>query len=221
MFPRFLLGLTFLFSCLCSGAGSGNNKNLTHSANFVEGTHYSVLEQPLPQGAAPVIEFMYFGCKVCFQLVPAIADWSYKTGIGVVLVPAHSESSMVEEARMFHTFEQMDVLGKMYEDGYVIFQTNLSDLQGADRVNSFLDGKGINRDEFWKVWESGAVNQRLNDSASLTKQVQISKTTTFVVHGIYKVDVESLKTVEELFDLLSFLVAKKANKAPLLLRKNS
>jgi thiol:disulfide interchange protein DsbA len=221
MFPRFLMGLTFLFSCLCSIADSGNSNNLTHSTNFIEGTHYTVLEQPLPQGVSPVIEFMYFGCKVCFQLVPAIADWSYKTGIGVALVPAHSDSSMVEEARMFHTFEQMSVLEEMYEDGYVIFQTNLSNLQGADRVNSFLNGKGINKDEFWKVWQSGAVNQRLNDSALLTKQVQISKTPTFVVHGIYKVDVESLKTVDELFDLLTFLVAKKTNKAPPLLRKNS
>lgn len=189
-------------------------------AVFEEGKHYEILQNPLPTMAAPVVEFMYYGCRTCFQLAPAIAEWSYTKKIDVVLVPVHSDSAMVEEARLFHTFQVMGVLDKMYEEGFVMVQTDKSKLQGADRVNSFLDKNGVNKDKFWQVWKSQEVNQRLAGSAALTKQAQISKTPTFIVHSKYKVDVESLKTVEELFELLEFLNAKQIQ-APVLLKKAS
>lgn len=191
------------------------------STAFIEGKHYRILENPLPQSDAPVMEFMYYGCKTCFQLAPAIAEWSYTTKIGVMLVPAHSDTAMIEEARMFHTFEVMGVLGKMYEEGFVIFQTDQTKLQGAERVNSFLAQHAVDKNKFWDVWKSDAVKQRLADSAALTKQAKVFKTPTFVVHGIYQVDTDSLKSVEDLFAILSFLAAKKPAIAPPLLRKPS
>jgi protein dithiol oxidoreductase (disulfide-forming) len=218
MLSRLLIALIIMCGVNVAATESTANKSIPDKA-FIEGKHYTILKKPVAQADIPIIEFMYFGCKVCFQMVHDIADWSQKTGIGIALVPAHSETVMVQEARMFHTFEQMDVMADMYEEGYIIFQTNLSDLQGADRVNEVLDRKGINKIEFWQVWESPAVTQRLESSKQLTQQVQVAKTPTFLVHGIYKVDVESLKSVDELFELLSFLVAKKPYKAPMLLRK--
>lgn len=220
MMLRRLLIVLVLMSSYCKAAGSVEGSSLIDD-HFKEGTHYIKLEQPLPQGGAPVIEFMYFGCRVCFQLAPALAEWSYKSGIEVALIPAHSENAMVNEARMFHVFEQMNILSKMYEDGYVIVQTDLSELQGADRINSFLEKKGIETADFWVAWQSVEVAQKLQESARLTKQVKISKTPTFVVHGIYKIDVESLTSVEELFELLNYLVGKKPETAPLLLQKSA
>ncbi|WP_039915849.1 DsbA family protein [Cellvibrio mixtus] len=188
-------------------------------SNFIEGKHYQALEAPLINMGAPVVEFMYYGCRACFQLVPAVAEWSHTKKIDVLLVPVHSESAMVEEARLFHTFDVMGVLGKMYEEGFIIVQTDKSKLQGTDRVNSFLDKNGVDKEKFWTVWKSQEVNQRLAGSAALTRQAKIIKTPTFVVHGTYKVDVESLGSVEELFELLNYLVAMQPKSAPVLLKK--
>ena len=187
---------------------------------FVAGKHYEVLPQALPTNPeTPVMEFMYYGCRSCFQLAPAIAEWSATKNIAVALVPAHSESAMVEEARIFHTFEVMGVLGEMYEEGFVMVQTDKTKLQGAERVDYFLEQHKVNKEKFWSTWKSEAVKQRLAGSAALTKQAKIYKTPTFVVHGAYKVDIESVKSVEELFLLLEYLAAKKAPAVPSLLKK--
>lgn len=207
------------YSCAAEVASSKPNQALETTREFIEGKHYKKLVTPLPAAMGPVVEFIYFGCKSCYQLVPEVANWSFTTGIGVTLVPAHSDTTMLNEARMFHTFDQMGVMEKMYELGYVIFQTEKTNLQGEARVNSFLDRHKVDKDKFWMVWKSEAINQSLKQSAALTKQAQISKTPTFIVHGIYKVDVESLQSVDELFLLLDFLVAKKPQVAPSLLKK--
>lgn len=225
MIQRVLMALTIALSMQCMSVLAADNSVLKEqpiNKVFVAGKHYQVLPQPLPTDpTAPVMEFMYYGCKTCFQLSPAIAEWSNTTKIGVTLVPAHSESAMVDEARMFHTFEVMGILGEMYETGFVIFQTDQTKLQGADRVNSFLAQHKVNKEKFWDTWKSDAVKQRLAGSAALTKQAKIFKTPTFVVHGVYLVDLESLKSVEELFVLLEYLAAKKPAVVPASLKKPS
>lgn len=224
MLQRVLMAflMVFSFSCIANDAVKETNpaKKSSPDKVFVEGKHYKKLTVPLPVGQAPVVEFFYYGCKSCYQLVPEIANWSYTTKIEVILVPAHSETTMLDEARMFHTFEHMGVLDKMYELGYVMFQTESNDLKGVDRVNSFLDRHKVDKDKFWAIWNSDVISQKLKASGQLTKQAQVSKTPTFVVHGIYKTDVESLKSVEELFELLNYLVGKKPETAPLLLKKS-
>lgn len=223
MVQRVLMALIMALSIQCMGvlaADSSIIKEQPINKVFVAGKHYQVLPQALPTDpSAPVMEFMYYGCKTCFQLSPAIAEWSNKTKIGVTLVPAHSENAMVEEARIFHTFEVMGVLGEMYEEGFVMVQADQTKLQGEARVNHFLALHKVDKEKFWQVWKSDAVKQRLAGSAALTAQAKILKTPTFVVHGIYMVDLEALKSVEELFVLLEHLAAKKPVAVPALLKK--
>jgi protein dithiol oxidoreductase (disulfide-forming) len=210
----------FLLVCSVSVTAKEAIVQNSHTGAFIEGKHYSVLEQPLSQATVPVVEFMYYRCKGCFDLAPAVAEWSYAKKIDVALVPAHAETAMVDEARMFHTFEVMGVLKEMYEEGYVIFQSD-SSLQGKERINASLAEHGVDKEKFWQLWNSDAVNQRMATSAALTKQVKVIRTPTFVVHGKYKVHSESLKSGEELFLLLEYLVAKKSTPTapPSLLRK--
>lgn len=192
------------------------------SKEYIEGKHYQILKTPLPAMAAPIVEFMYFGCETCYKLAPVVAEWSYSKKVDVVLVPVHSETSMVNEARIFHTFELIGAMNKMYEEGFILVQTKDSKLQGADRINESLDRNGIDKAKFWEMWRSNAVEKLLEASASLTKQAQITKTPTFVVHGIYKVDIESVKSVEELFELLTYLANKKAPvSTPAIIKKAS
>jgi len=224
MLQRVLMALLVVLSVssnLVLAAKEPSPKELSVNKTFVVGKHYQVLPQALPTSPdTPVMEFMYYGCRSCFQLAPAIAEWSARKNIGVSLVPAHSESAMVEEARIFHTFDVMGVLGEMYEEGFVMVQTDKTKLQGAERVNYFLEQHKVDKDKFWATWKSDQVNKRLVASAALTKQAQIMKTPTFIVNGIYKVDTESVKSVEELFELLEHLAAKKPASTPALLKKS-
>lgn len=188
---------------------------------FKEGVHFSKLEKPLPEGISPVIEFFYYGCETCYKLAPAIAQWAYEKKVDISLIPVHSENAMVDEARIFHTLTLVGALGKMYEEGFLLVQSKESKLQGVDRINEALDRHGVDKNKFWETWKSDAVNQRLASSAALTKQAQITKTPTFIVQGIYKVDITSIKSTDELFELLTYLMSKQPSaEVPALLKKN-
>lgn len=219
---KHLIALTiFVLSANLLAAETSGKAVVAPNKMFIDGRHFQILDVPLSPMGGPVVEFMYFGCETCYKLAPAISQWSYSKKIDVVLVPVHSESAMVDEARIFHTFELAGALDKMYEEGFILVQTKDSKLQGADRINEALDRNGVDKASFWGLWRSDAVKKRLEASAALTKQAKIMKTPTFVVHGRYKVDIESVKSVEELFELLEYLVAKKPASAPALLKKAS
>ena len=187
---------------------------------FKEGEQYSLLSSRLPEGIAPVVEFFYYGCETCYKISPLVSEWVKKNNVRFALIPTHSETAMVDGARFHHTFQLMGVLNQMYMQTYEMIQAP-SDLQGEARINFYLDKNKVDKAIFWKTWNSEQVQQRLKGSAALSKQAQVFKTPTFIVHGLYKVDIERLTEIDELFELLDFLLAKKPSPAPSLLQKSS
>jgi len=175
---------------------------------FEEGTHYAVLASPLPD-LAPVVEFFYFGCRSCYQLIPELSQWSRRSGNNIALVPAHTETKLVDGARLFHTFVEMGVLDKMYELGFVIYQTEESELYGKARIDDFLNRHQVDTQRFWDTWSSEAVNRRLATSQQLTRLAGVVKTPTFVVNGRYRVETDTIKSMDELYALLTYLADKK------------
>ena len=198
--------LALLMIVMLNSYASANGVQTNNS--FEQGKHYKVLDAPITTGLAPVMEFFYYGCRTCYQLVPSIAEWSHETGIGVSLVPAHSESSLTQAARLHHTFAEMGVLSTMYELGYVIFQTEKSKLQGVDRINEFLSRHNVDQERFWQVWAGDAVSKRMAGSLVLTRQAKVFKTPAFVVQGKYVVDIDTITSTEQLFGLLTYLAKK-------------
>lgn len=211
MLQKVICALLMLVS-LNAGASEVAASDTKVEGEFEQGKHYKVLNTPITVGAAPVMEFFFYGCRTCYQLVPAIAEWSHETGIGVSLVPAHSENSLAEAARLHHTFAEMGVLSTMYELGYVIFQTEDTELQGVERINDFLSRHDIDQARFWQVWESDSVNKRMAGSLVLTRQANVFKTPAFVVQGQYVVDIDNITSIDQLFGLLTYLTSKPATK---------
>lgn len=202
-------------SCSISTAEEGCARPATAEADvgakpageYVEGRDYRVLEQPIA-GAPDVIELFFYGCRACYYLTDDLADWSSDKKVGFSLVPAHTDTNLVESARMFHTF---GVLGRLdlHVDGYVLFQEP-SELQGEERINALLAERGVNKDEFWAAWGSEAVNQRLAGSYQLTERAGVSSTPAFIVQGKYVVELGVIEGSEGVLNLLEFLVKKGA-----------
>ncbi len=188
------------------------------SVKFKENVHYTKLAEPMPAGLATVTEFFYYGCTTCYELVPIIDEWAKRQEVDYSVIPAHSETVLVDAARMHHTADVIGELSTLYTVNYRMMQHEMP-LQGADRVNHYLDQYKIDREAYWRAWSSAQVEQRLRDSAALTKQAQVFKTPTFIVHGVYKVDIEKMSSIEQLFEVLDFLVANPPAPAPVLLQK--
>lgn len=188
-------------------------------ALFQEGTHYEKLATPAAVEGADIVEFFYYGCKACYQLTGDMRNWRQKTGHRVAPVPAHAGGVQADGARFFHTYVALDAVQQLHYPTYVLFQVEQSETQGEARVNELLGTQNVSKDAFWRLWGSEEVSQAMAYSEHLTRQAQVIQTPTYVVHGYYKVKLDSLKSVDELFQLLEYLVehknpATKANSAP-------
>lgn len=174
---------------------------------YIEGRDYSVLEQPFPEGAAPVIEFFYYGCRACYYMTDEISEWSQASKIPIALVPAHTDTNLVDSARLFHTF---NAIGRsdLYVYGYVLFQQEDATLQGEERINALLAEHSVDQVAFWTAWSSDDVNQRLAGSYQLTQLAGVESTPSFIVAGKYRVEVGVIEGTQGLFSLLSYLVDK-------------
>lgn len=174
---------------------------------YVEGRDYTVLEQPFPEGAAPVVEFFYYGCRACYYMTDEISEWSQASKTPVALVPAHTDTNLVDSARLFHTFNAID-RSDLHIYGYVLFQQEDPSLQGKARINALLNEHNVDQELFWQAWSSDEVNQRLIGSYQLTKLAGIESTPSFIVAGKYRVELGVIDGTEGLFGLLSYLVSK-------------
>ncbi|MFL0796690.1 MAG: DsbA family protein [Cellvibrionaceae bacterium] len=213
---KFLLSCTIIFGLLTNSLyaevkASGGVEKAEFS--FEEGKHYSVLERPLPTHMPDVVNFFYYGCRSCYQLSPVLLDWGNKSGYAIGLVPLHNETTFADSARMFHTFIEMGELEKMHELGYVIFQTKKSKAFGAERINEFLVRHKVDKDRFWELWGSEAVNERLRVSHQLSAQIGAFKTPTFIVKKRFMMDTDTITSMDEFFALLSFLVEIEGDKS--------
>lgn len=177
------------------------------SIEYIEGRDYTVLEQPFPAGAAPVIEFFYYGCRACYFMTDEISEWSQKNNIPVSLVPAHTDTNLVDAARMFHTFNAIN-RSDLYVYGYILYQEEDATLQGEERINALLAEHKVDQELFWKVWSSDEVNQRLAGSYQLTQLAGIQSTPSFIVAGKYRVELGVIEGTAGVFGLLSYLVNK-------------
>lgn len=209
-----LVALTTLLLTACTAVSvadkaSANAEEPAKSVQveYVEGRDYTLLQQPFPDGAASVIEFFYYGCRACYYMTDEISEWSQASEIPVALVPAHTDTNLVDSARLFHTF---NAIGRsdLYVYGYVLFQQEDATLHGEERINALLAEHNVDQETFWGAWSSDDVNQRLAGSYQLTKLAGISSTPSFIVAGKYRVELSVIEDAESVFDLLNYLVDK-------------
>lgn len=205
-----LIVLTALLLNACSApsaAKSAVEPATPVTAEYIEGRDYTVLPTAFPEGVAPVLEFFYYGCRACYYLVDEISEWSKASNTPVALVPAHTETSLVDSARLFHTFNVIN-RSDLYIYGYSLFQQENPTLQGEARINALLDEHKVDQALFWQAWASDEVNQLLAGSYQLTKLAGIESTPSFIIAGKYRVELGVIDGTEGLFGLLSYLVNK-------------
>lgn len=209
-----LIALTAFLLSACTAAsvvekttGQAEEPTQPVLVEYIEGRDYTVLDQPFPEGAAPVVEFFYYGCRACYYMTDEISEWSQASKTPVALVPAHTDTNLVDSARLYHTF---NVIGRsdLHVYGYVLFQQEGASLQGEARINALLDEHKVDQTLFWQAWSSDTVNQRLAGSYKLTKLAGVTSTPSFIVAGKYRVELGVIEGTEGLFALLSYLVNK-------------
>jgi len=205
---RLILIISFLLTAVgCAqteSEGSAALSPVSADNSYVVGQDYRVMDQAIV-GAPDVIELFFYGCEACSVIAPELESWSKERKLALGLVPAHSETQLVDAARLYHTLTSMG-RGDLHIAAFKLYREE-SDLKGEDRLNAFLSEQEVDQAEFWSAWQSEEVQQRLVGSYALNAMIRTRVTPTFIVHGKYVVEQDYLISDKgSVFSILDYLI---------------
>jgi thiol:disulfide interchange protein DsbA len=186
---------------------------------FRQGVHYQLLTAAQPTGTEPgaveVLEVFWYGCPHCYSLEPHIQAW-LKNGIPPQAefrrMPAALNPSWQILARAYYTAEALGVLEQAHGDLFREFHVNRNPLNTPELLAAFFARYGISEEDFNAAFNSFAVQTKLRRADALTRRYRITGVPSIVVNGKYVTGASEAGGVNELFEVVNFLVQKEANR---------
>lgn len=199
-------------------------------AHWVEGTHYVVLDQAqpttVPAGKVEVMEVFSYACPFCNKFQPVIhqLERDLPSNAQMVFLPAAFNSS--EDWPMFQqayfaaeslgiakqTHQAMyDAVWKTGQLAIVDQSTNqlkrpLPSIEDAARCYSQLTG--VSPQTFLATARSFGVATKMRAADAQIMSMEVPGTPCIVVDGKYRINMDSLRSPDDVIPLVKFLVAK-------------
>ncbi len=217
---RVLAALTVLFA----GAGVAHAED----ARWVEGRNYDLINpaQPthVPAGRVEVVEVFSYGCPACNQFQPIMAELAAKLPkkAQLVYVPAswNPAESWPLFQRAFLTAQILGIAERTHQALYdAIWKTG--ELAVVDPATHQLKRPqptigaiarfyarvgGVTQQQVLDTAKSFAVDMKMMESDELVKAYAVEGTPTLIVAGKYRVNNSSVRSVDELIELVLWLV---------------
>lgn len=181
------------------------------AAKFSEGDHYKVLD--LPKSGNPVVtEFFSFFCPHCYGFEPIIKQLKTTLPDNAKLQKNHVSfmggpmgNSM---SKAYATSVVLNIEDKMMP---VLFK-RIHDLQKPPRNDEelrqiFLD-EGVSAEDFDGAYNSFAVNSMVNRANKAFQDSGLTGVPAVIVNNKYLVKTGKLKSNNEYFELVNFLLKK-------------
>jgi thiol:disulfide interchange protein DsbA len=225
---RILLSLTLLAATAFAPVAMAQLK-------WQPGKHYAIVptQRPLvPADKIEVMEVFSYGCPACNQFRPVMKQLASALPKNAQLVYLPASWQAAENwptfQRAYLTAVSLGVADKAHEAMYdAIWRTG--ELGIADPTTRQLKKKlpsiediakfyerttGVKAQDFVAASKSFGVNLKIKQAEEQIKAMGITGTPTLVVAGKYRVNNEAFRTVEEIIEMVNFLVAKEAAARP-------
>ena len=158
------------------------------AAALVEGTNYGRLKVPVPVESGKkieVIEFFSYGCPHCAELETQLSPWLAKLPADVQFrrVPVFFQPNWVNLGKIYYTLE---ALGEDAKQSQAVFAAIHGGNQSLWNDKTFLDwaaSKGLDRKKVEDMYNSFAINGKMNRAKQLAQTYNIQSVPTLIVDG--------------------------------------
>ncbi len=187
----------------------------SHAADYTADIHYFKLPAPQPVQTGnqiEVLELFWYGCPHCYKLEPVIEKWrtNKPKNAAYVRLPAILRDTWAFHARVYFTFEAMDMADKLHANFFDELHKRKNRIRTKDQLIPFLKANGVPTDQFFDAYDSFAVDSKLRHSQLMSDKYAATGVPTMIVDGKYRATATSAGGNEKLMDLVNFLVAKAA-----------
>ena len=182
-------------------------------APYAAGTHYQVLDNPVPvadPSKVEVREFFSYTCPHCFETEPLVTEWKKTIGDDVHFVQTHVTFLRNAEslARAFYIAQAKGMLDKTHQPLFDAIHKHREPLFTVPALANFYKKYGLDPKEFNELYSSFGISTKVRQADALSRDYGITGVPSFTVNGKYQILRSNLKNNLETFKVIDYLVAK-------------
>lgn len=206
---RFLLRLTLWLACATFALPAA-----AQSKTDVD--YREIPQQPIETGdKIEVIDFFFYGCQHCNDLLPRLERWRRAKPADVVMrhIPVVRHDSWVPLAKTYFALEAMGEVERLHP---IVFHSyHVEDLYMSQEkvISEWAAKHGLDREKFMAIYRSDETRQKVERARKQTMEYDIQGTPTLVVDGRLLTDGASPKTIDILDRMVRIARQQREKKA--------
>ena len=154
-----------------------------------EQSYRSITPQATPAGdRIEVIDFFWYGCPYCFQLLPFMTEWEKTKPADVVVrrVPAVLRQEWVPEAHIYYTLEALGAVEQLHTKVFEAFHRDRLQATDTEAWGKWAEANGLDRLKWDSAYNSQAVRNSVVRAVELGRDYDVRGTPVLVVDGRYQ-----------------------------------
>ncbi|GAB6264071.1 thiol:disulfide interchange protein DsbA/DsbL [Photobacterium sp. R1] len=182
-----------------------------YAAQFTEGDYYQVLEQPKSSNQV-VTEYFSFYCPHCYNFEPLIQQLKTKLPDNAKFQKNHVSfmggNMGTSMSKAYATSVVLDIEDKLIPVLFSqIHKLNKAPRNDEELRQIFLDN-GVKAEDFDGAFNSFAVNSMVNRYNKGFRDSGLTGVPSVIVNNKYLVKTDKVKSADEYFELINFLLKK-------------
>jgi thiol:disulfide interchange protein DsbA len=149
----------------------------------------AITPQPTVAGdKIEVIDFFWYGCPYCYQLLPLVAEWEKSKPADVIIrrIPAILRQEWVPDAHLYYTLEILGVADRLHAKAFDAVHRDRLLTTDSESWARWAVANGINRAKWDEVYNSQGVRDRVVRAVELGRDYDVRGTPVIIVDGRYQ-----------------------------------
>lgn len=206
-----VIAFVVLIIAVVVGYGLFRSTAIDVSGEFVEGTHYKVIEGTTAPAVGPirVTEFFSYGCVHCRNFDPMVNDWLSDAPKDVVFdrSPVSFSPDWSVLAQAYFALQSLNALDENHDRIFKAIHDNGKQFLTADMIADFVDRHGVSRDAFLVAFNSPAIARSATEAGRRERALRVNGVPYLTVADHYAVNMDTVPR-KKAFDVVNFLIAK-------------
>ena len=151
---------------------------------------YRLIEPPQPVTTGDrieVIDFFWYGCPFCNELLPALEEWIARKprDVAVRRIPALLRETWLTQARIFYALELLNEVERLHQKVFHSYHVEKLHLWEHDVIEQWAIKNGIDRRRWVDAYFSPEIDARLFRARRATQVYTVEGTPSLAVDGRY------------------------------------
>ena len=203
---RVLARCLFLAVALMCALSARAQTNIELRAN----QNYAVImQQPVQTGdKIEVIDFFWYGCPYCCQLLPSFNEWLKRKPDDVVVrrVPAVLRESWLAQAHLYYTLDILGEADKFHDKVFDAHHMERLNSNDPEAVASWASQNGFEKERWQQAYYSREVPDRVRRAFEMSRAYGVPGTPAIVVDGRFLSTSGMAGNVKNLVPVLEALI---------------